>query len=115
MGKTGTVAWVQVKGTKGQIRLVPRKESGHKKPGPNQRFKRTSAIKKLERASADPRGGGRGGNARGGNARGGNARGGNTRGGNSRGGGRGQPADFRSIAARRRVSRAKSMIMGAKK
>jgi len=104
MGKTGTVAWIQVKGTKGQIRLVPRKESTHKKPGPNQRFKRTTAIKKLERASADPRGGGRGGNARGGNTRGG-----------GRGGARGKPADLRSMAARRRVSRPKSMIMGAKK
>jgi len=106
MGKTGTVAWVQVKGTKGQIRLVPRKESNHKKPGPNQRFKRTSAIKKFERASAEPRGGGRGGNSRGGGRGGG-------RGGNS--GGRGQPADLRNMAARRRVPRPKSMIMGAKK
>jgi len=105
MGKTGTVAWIQVKGTKGQIRLVPRKESEHKKPGPNQRFKRTAAIKKFERASAEPRGGGRGG-------RGGGGRGGG-RGGRS--GGRGQPADLRSMAARRRVSRPKSMIMGAKK
>ncbi|MDR2855665.1 MAG: DUF5350 domain-containing protein [Methanomicrobiales archaeon] len=103
MGKTGTVAWVQVKGTKGQIRLVPRKESEHKKPGPNQRFKRTAAIKKFERASADQRGGGRGGNARGGGRSGG------------RGAARGQPADLRSMAARRRVSRPKSMIMGAKK
>jgi len=110
MGKTGTVAWVQVKGTKGQIRLVPRKESDHKKPGPNQRFKRAAAIKKFERASADSRdgrGGGRGGNTRGG------GRGG--RGGNTRGGGRGQPADLRTMAARRRVSRPKSMVMGAKK
>ena len=98
MGKTGTVAWVQVKGTKGQIRLVPRKESDHKKPGPNQRFKRAAAIKKFERASADSRDGRGGG-----------------RGGNTRGGGRGQPADLRTMAARRRVSRPKSMVMGAKK
>jgi hypothetical protein len=99
MGKTGTVAWVQVKGAKGQIRLVPRKESEHKKPGPNQRFKRSAAIKKFERASAEPRGGGRGGNNRGG----------------GRGSARRQPADLRSMAARRRVSRPKSMIMGSKK
>ena len=105
MGKTGTVVWVQVKGTKGQIRLVPRKESNHKKPGPNQRFKASAAIKKFERKSAEPRGG---------PTRGGGSRGGG-RGGSSRGGGRGQPADLRTMAARRRVSRPKTMIMGAKK
>ncbi|MDT8358327.1 MAG: DUF5350 domain-containing protein, partial [Methanomicrobiaceae archaeon] len=39
MGKTGTTNWIQIKGVKGQIRLVPRQEGTYKKPGPNQRFK----------------------------------------------------------------------------
>ncbi len=39
MGKTGSVNWMQVKGVKGQIRLVPQKDAEVKKPGPNQRFK----------------------------------------------------------------------------
>ncbi|HOB60104.1 MAG TPA: DUF5350 domain-containing protein, partial [Methanoregulaceae archaeon] len=39
MGKTGSVQWVQVKGVKGQIRLVPKAEGELKRAGPNQRFK----------------------------------------------------------------------------
>ena len=33
MGKTGTTLWAQVKGVKGQIRLVPKKEGEVKDPG----------------------------------------------------------------------------------
>ena len=46
MGKTGSVQWAQVKGGKGQIRLVPASEGEEKKPGPNQRFKAMAAIQK---------------------------------------------------------------------
>jgi hypothetical protein len=68
MGKTGTTKWVQIKGVKGQIRLVPGKEAGYKKPGPNQRFKSGTRLKRAVAASQDERGmrgrgrrGGRGG------------------------------------------------------
>ena len=70
MGKTGTTNWMQVKGVKGQIRLVPQKDAEVKKPGPNQRFKPSSTIRKFSRSSDEeqqgrPRGG-RGGRGRGG-------------------------------------------------
>ena len=61
MGKTGTTQWVQVKGVKGQIRLVPKSEGESKTPGPNQRFKAGATLKKLEQSTGDQRGGGRGG------------------------------------------------------
>ena len=48
MGKTGTTIWAQVKGVKGQIRLVPEKEGDHKTPGPNQRFKAGASIKQID-------------------------------------------------------------------
>jgi hypothetical protein len=59
MGKTGTTKWVQVKGVKGQIRLVPQKEGGCKKPGPNQRFKSGSTLKKVMASAAEEQGRGR--------------------------------------------------------
>ena len=34
MGKTGSVEWVQIRGRKGQMRLVPGGESTASKPGP---------------------------------------------------------------------------------
>ena len=72
MGKTGSVKWAQVKGVKGQIRLVPASEGEVKKPGPNQRFKPAADIlKRASREGQDSRGrggrrGGRGGRGRGG-------------------------------------------------
>ncbi|MDD1653549.1 MAG: DUF5350 domain-containing protein [Methanomicrobiales archaeon] len=94
MGKTGTTNWMQVKGVKGQIRLVPQKDAEVKKPGPNQRFKPSATIKKFSRSSDEeqqgrPRGG-RGGRGR---------------------GGRGQMKDTR---LRRRIRRSKVSMMGAK-
>lgn len=66
MGKTGSVQWAQVKGVKGQIRLVPASEGEVKKPGPNQRFKPASDIVKREsREGQDFRRGRRGGRGRG--------------------------------------------------
>jgi hypothetical protein len=59
MGKTGTTKWVQVKGVKGQIRLVPQKEGDYKKPGPNQRFKSGSTLKKVMASEAEEQGRGR--------------------------------------------------------
>lgn len=105
MGKTGTTEWNQVKGSKGQIRLVPRKDAANKKPGPNQRFKAQSTIRKLERNAS--RGRGRDGRP----APGGRS----SRGG--RGGGRGgpgQPQDLRTMAARRRITRPKVSMLGPK-
>ena len=110
MGKTGTTEWMQVKGSKGQIRLVPKKESGAKKPGPNQRFKAQTTIKRMERAA------GRGGRGRGGEMRGG-GRGGRSSGGSGgRGGSRGagQTQALRSMAARRRMGRPKVSMLGPK-
>lgn len=66
MGKTGTTTWTQIKSVKGQVRLVPAKETNYKKPGPNQRFKTGNQLKKALKASQDDgRRGGRGGRGRG--------------------------------------------------
>lgn len=110
MGKTGTTEWMQVKGSKGQIRLVPKKESGAKKPGPNQRFKAQTTIKRIERAAGRGGRGGRGGDMRGG------ARGGSPGGGRGGRGGRGagQTQALRTIAARRRMGRPKVSMLGPK-
>ena len=99
MGKTGTTQWVQIKGAKGQLRLVPGKEGTLKKPGPNQRFKAGITLKKLEALteanSRNPkRRGGRGGR--------GGAR------------GRGRPGEVEEKLTRHRVMRAKVSIVGAK-
>ena len=51
MGKTGTTLWAQVKGVKGQIRLVPKKEGEAKTPGPNQRFKAGANVKQIDQAA----------------------------------------------------------------
>lgn len=100
MGKTGTTQWVQVKGVKGQIRLVPRAEGELKKPGPNQRFKMGASIKKLEQAEGE---GGRGGfRGRGGRGRGG------------RGGRGSEPGPKANPMVRRAMRRAKVSMLGAK-
>ena len=104
MGKTGTTEWNQVKGSKGQIRLVPRKEANAKKPGPNQRFKSQSTIRKIERSSS------RGGR----DAGRGPARGGQRGGRGGRGGRPGQAVPLRTMAARRRITRAKTSVLGTK-
>ncbi len=103
MGKTGTTQWVQVKGVKGQIRLVPKSEAELKRPGPNQRFKAGASLKKLEQDTGDGRCGPRGGRRGGG------------RGG--RGGGRGSRVDSGPMAnpmVRKAMRRSKSSMMGAK-
>lgn len=97
MGKTGTTQWVQIKGAKGQMRLVPGKEGGLKKPGPNQRYKAGITLKKLEAISEA------------------NSRGPRRRGGRSGRGGRGgRPGDTVEKLTRQRVMRAKTSIVGAK-
>ncbi len=100
MGKTGTVQWVQVKGVKGQIRLVPRSEGDLKRPGPNQRFKAGASLKKLEQETGDGHGGPRGGR------RGGRGRGGR--------GGRGEPGPTANPMVRKSMRRSKASMMGAK-
>ncbi len=66
MGKTGSTQWAQVKGARGQIRLVPAREGEVKKPGPNQRFKPAAAIARhMKREGQDFRRGGRRRNRRG--------------------------------------------------
>jgi len=111
MGKTGTTEWMQVKGSKGQIRLVPKKESLAKKPGPNQRFKTQTTIRRMERAAG--RGGrGRPGEMRGGSRGGAGGRGG--RGGRGGKGGAGQTLALRTMAARRRMGRPKVSMLGPK-
>ncbi|MDD1671931.1 MAG: DUF5350 domain-containing protein [Methanomicrobiales archaeon] len=96
MGKTGSVNWVQIKGVKAQIRLVPQKDADVKRPGPNQRFKVHAVLKKLERASRDA----------------GDSRGGRQGGRRGRGGGRG--AGIPDPRVRRRIRRAKSSQLGQK-
>jgi hypothetical protein len=89
MGKTGTTTWVQVKGVKGQIRLVPGKEGTYKKPGPNQRYKSGAKLKRAQQSAAD-RGRGRGRRPR----------------------GRGAPEVDRRV--RRRIKRSIKTVMGSK-
>jgi hypothetical protein len=100
MGKTGTVQWVQVKGVKGQIRLVPRSEGELKRPGPNQRFKAGASLKKLEKETGDGYGGSRGGR-----------RGGR---GGRRSGGRGDTRPSANPMVRKSMRRSKASVMGAK-
>jgi hypothetical protein len=104
MGKTGTTVWAQVKGVKGQIRLVPKSEGDLKTPGPNQRFKAGVNIKKVNAMdeAAQGRGGPRGGK-----------RGGGRRGGD-RSGGSGLNESTASPLIRRRMRRAKVSALGAK-
>jgi len=105
MGKTGTTIWAQVKGVKGQIRLVPKKEAELKTPGPNQRFKQGASIKKADEGEEQQRGGFRGrGGGRGG-----------------RGGSRGRRGSDRNGVERtgnplirRRMRRSKASAMGTK-
>ena len=104
MGKTGTTVWAQVKGVKGQIRLVPKSEGDLKTPGPNQRFKAGVNNKKVNAMdeAAQGRGGARGGK-----------RGGGRRGGD-RSGGSGLNESTASPLIRRRMRRAKVSALGAK-
>ena len=104
MGKTGTTVWAQVKGVKGQIRLVPKSEGDLKTSGPNQRFKAGVNIKKVNAMdeAAQGRGGPRGGK-----------RGGGRRGGD-RSGGSGLNESTASPLIRRRMRRAKVSALGAK-
>lgn len=94
MGKTGSVNWMQIKGVRGQIRLVPEKDGDVKRPGPNQRFKPHSDLKKFERLM---KGGEEGGARRGGRSFG-------------RTGPQGKP----DPRYRRRIRRKKSSMMGSK-
>jgi Family of unknown function (DUF5350) len=102
MGKTGTTIWAQVKGVKGQIRLVPKKEGEHKTPGPNQRFKAGANVKQIDAAAEENkgRGGGRGG------------RGG--RRGGDRSGGSGMNESTANPMIRRHMKRPKISALGAK-
>ncbi len=110
MGKTGTTIWAQVKGVKGQIRLVPKKEAELKTPGPNQRFKQGASIKKADEGAEEQRGGYRG---RSGGRRGG-SRGGSSRGGGRRGSDRDGVERTGNPLIRRRMRRAKVSAMGTK-
>ncbi|MGA2161914.1 MAG: DUF5350 domain-containing protein [Methanoregula sp.] len=108
MGKTGTTLWSQVKGVKGQIRLVPKKEGERKSPGPNQRFRSSINLKKIDQAAAEEQRGGRGGARRGGSRGRGGRRGGD------RSGGSGLNESTASPLIRRRMRRAKVSMLGAK-
>jgi hypothetical protein len=92
MGKTGSVNWMQVKGVKGQVRLVPQKDGEVKKPGPNQRFKPNAGTRFAKSEEEMARlGGQRGGR-----------------------GGRGRGNREKDPRLRRRIRRSKSSVMGAK-
>jgi hypothetical protein len=99
MGKTGTTIWAQVKGVKGQIRLVPKKEGELKTPGPNQRFKAGASTRQIDQMAEAM--GGRGGR-----------RGG--RRGSDRSGGSGMNESTANPMIRRRMRRAKVSALGAK-
>lgn len=106
MGKTGTVQWTQVKGVKGQIRLVPKSEGELKKPGPNQRFKAGASLRKLEQLTAESQGGFRG--RQGGRSGGRGGRGG------SRGGRSSESGPQANPMVRRAMRRPKVSVLGAK-
>jgi len=108
MGKTGTTLWSQVKGVKGQIRLVPKKEGDRKSPGPNQRFRSTTILRKVDQAAAEEQQHGRGGRRSGGRGGRGGRRGGD------RSGGSGMNESTASPLIRRRMRRAKVSALGAK-
>jgi len=101
MGKTGTTLWAQVKGVKGQIRLVPKKEGDAKTPGPNQRFKAGAKVQQLDQMAEAQ--GGRPGGRRGGR-----------RGGGDRSGGSGMNESTANPMIRRHMKRAKVSALGAK-
>nr|WP_320160042.1 DUF5350 domain-containing protein [uncultured Methanoregula sp.] len=101
MGKTGTTIWAQVKGVKGQIRLVPKKEGEAKTPGPNQRFKAGANVKQIDQM-AEAMGGQRRGGKRGG------------RRGGDRSGGSGLNESTANPMIRRHMKRAKVSALGAK-
>jgi len=103
MGKTGTTAWAQIKGVKGQIRLVPKKEGETKNPGPNQRFKAGANVKQIDQMAEAM--GGRGGSR-------GGSRGG--RRGGDRSGGSGMNESTANPMIRRRMKRAKVSALGTK-
>ncbi|MFA4824463.1 MAG: DUF5350 domain-containing protein [Methanoregula sp.] len=106
MGKTGTTAWAQVKGVKGKIRLVPKKEGLAKTPGPNQRFKAGANVKQIDAAAEALQGrGGKRGGSRGG-------RRGGSRG--DRSGGSGMNESTANPMIRRRMARPKVSALGAK-
>ena len=106
MGKTGTTIWAQIKGVKGKIRLVPKKEGLAKTPGPNQRFKAGANVKQIDAAAEVMQGrGGKRGGSRGGR------RGGNR---GDRSGGSGLNESTANPMIRRRMSRPKVSALGAK-
>lgn len=47
MGKTGSVEWVQIRGRKGQMRLVPKGDSPANKPGPSQRYDSRGFVRRI--------------------------------------------------------------------
>ena len=47
MGKTGTTAWAQIKGVKGKIRLVPKKEGQAKTPAQTSDSKQAQTSSRL--------------------------------------------------------------------
>ncbi|MDI6888252.1 MAG: DUF5350 domain-containing protein [Methanocellales archaeon] len=51
MGKTGSIEWVQIKGRKGQTRLVPKRDATAKRPGPAQRYDSSGRIRRQLRRS----------------------------------------------------------------
>jgi len=51
MGKTGSIEWVQIRGRKGQMRLVPRGDSQAGKPGPAQRYDAKGFLRRIIRRS----------------------------------------------------------------
>lgn len=46
LGKTGSVEWIQVKGRRGRIRLVPKSDAAAKRPGPGQRYNSTGHVRR---------------------------------------------------------------------
>ncbi len=46
LGKTGSVEWIQVKGRKGRIRLVPKSRAATKRPGPGQRYDSAGSVRR---------------------------------------------------------------------
>ncbi|MBW6517694.1 MAG: DUF5350 domain-containing protein [ANME-2 cluster archaeon] len=52
MGKTGSIEWGRIKGRKGKVRLVPKSNMTHKRPGPAQRFDSAGVKRRRFKRSA---------------------------------------------------------------
>ena len=52
MGKTGSIEWSRIKGRKGKVRLVEKRNLTHNRPGPAQRYSSSGAKRRRFKRSS---------------------------------------------------------------